>query len=211
MTVPMIRLDSSLELVWMESAYTRACTKVEPLAADLEPIFVGFVKRALEVATEQRNHWEDELILQASVHFLNINLDTHTSRIDKNLLSHVDMDRKSSEYQQIFSQAPSAIIKLGLASQLDVVRNWPTKLAAIEDSKLQENGKTLNSLVTEGDAAIQARADARARTAVHRVRRIEALINDLNAARQSAYGELLKRAAAHDKPKAWARAFFRSE
>lgn len=211
MAVPTIQLASSLEVIWMESAYTRACTKAEPLAQDLEPIFIAFVKRTLEVGAEQRNHWEDDLIQQANIRFLNINLDSQTSSVDKHVLLRVDMNRKDSEYQQFFPQAPSAIIKLGLESQLDVVRGWPTKLDAIDDAQIQAHGKSLGQLIVQGDAAIQARADARARTAVHRVRRIEALIHDLNAARQSAYGELLKRAVANDKPKAWARAFFLSE
>jgi hypothetical protein len=209
MTAPQLKLASSLDTIWQESVYTRARLLAEAEVADLAPSFASFVTSSLEVLAEQRAHWEAELIAQAQVSGLDSALDFFCERIEKDALVALDMDRDNATFRRLFPQGLRAVTRLGLESQLQEVRSWPTTLSAAP-LNLTTQAETLTDLITRGQAALSARADALAKTAIHRASRIEGLINDLNAARGSTYGELLKRASTLGLSKAWARSFFRS-
>jgi hypothetical protein len=207
MTAPQIRLASALDTVWREAAYTRARLEAEPEVSDLAPTFARFATSAITISNEQRSHWEAELIAQAQISARNNTLDSMCTNIEKASLIALDMNREHKTFRQLFPEGLRAVTRLGLESQLKEVRPWPTVLAA-EPLTLPDLSASLTDHITRGQAALDARTEALAKTAVHRAQRIEGLINDLNAARTSTYGELLKRATALGYTKAWARSFF---
>lgn len=130
---------------------------------------------------------------------------------ENDLLHYVKKAREAKEYKQFFREAPSAILHMGLETQLDLMRGWPLKLAAFEGDTFKAHGRVLEEVVGKMDEVIKQKADVVAKTAVHRVRQIEGLIDEINQARQLAYGELVKRGTAHRKTRDWARSFFRKD
>ena len=63
--------------------------------------------------------------------------------------------------------------------------------------------------IEAGDEAVKERRTTAAKTSDHRVRKIVPLISEVNALRQSTYGELIKRGQANKMAKGWAERFFR--
>lgn len=206
MTTPKIKETSALDTVWREATFTHARLEAEALTRELSPPFEAFAQDALAIHNEQRTHWKAELLAQAQVVALSGATDAWCARLEKDALMAFDLDRANKTFRLLFPEGLARVTKRALASQLDVMRGWSAILESAP--ALAAHAPALAELLTRGDAALRARAEAETQTALHRLKRIEALIHTLNAARDAAYADLLKLAVTHGKPKGWARSFF---
>lgn len=211
MGIPLLKKSSSLDAIWMEVVFTKARMKAEGLAEDMGGEFEEFEKRVNQVDAEQRFCWGEEIMVQAVLTARKVALQEAVVGFENDLLHYVKKAREAKEYKQFFREAPSAILHMGLETQLDLMRGWPLKLAAFEGDTFKAHGRVLEEVVGKMDEVIKQKADVVAKTAVHRVRQIEGLIDEINQARQLAYGELVKRGTAHRKTRDWARSFFRKD
>jgi hypothetical protein len=149
------------------------------------------------------------LVAEAKVENADAALDSATATLNTTLLHLENQKRDSARFKLYFRDAPNMVIRLGLASQLDVVKGWPTALGGETDASLQSLAAGFTTVIAAGTAAIEARAQAVLATATHRAREIVPFVDDLNAARQSLFGELT-RLAAGKRPRGWPERFFRA-
>ena len=203
-----LRDEESLENVWEELIYTEARRVHDPHAKDLVPVVSKLAARRSQVREGQEAAWRAEVVAQAGVDGADDTLDEIVSRISVTLL-HAVGDRTSPRFTRYFKNAPNIIIRMGLASEIEVVRGWPESLKGEAEKELKILGKDLADAIAVGDAALEERRRAAAARADHRVREIIPLIEDINAARLSLYAELTLRSGKHRLPRDWADRFFR--
>ncbi|MFO0618402.1 MAG: hypothetical protein U0414_37760 [Polyangiaceae bacterium] len=156
----------------------------------------------------QREAWRAEIIAQAAVSAGADDLDDTTAAIDREFL-HVAGERTSPRYVRYFKKTRSDITRLGLESQLDVVREWSPSLKTETEAELKDLGARLEANVAAGDTAVKDRRASAAATADHRVREIVRFIDDVNAARRTRYGVLIQRGESLGLAKDWPLRFFR--
>jgi hypothetical protein len=145
---------------------------------------------------------------QARINYLNRQLDALTRDMVLILLATYKA-RDAAGYRRYFPQeAPNLVIRKGLESQLDDCKRWPDHLAAESAAALTAFAPRFAQVITDGQAAVQARSDLQEATRTHRLGAIEPLIADLNAYRQRAYAALLTLGVTHRLDKSWAREFF---
>lgn len=203
--------DIGMESLRTELVYTEARLLKDKNAADLAPAFKALQERQAKVAEGQRAAWREETIAEAGVDYADDTLDDRTIEVSEALLTALKRDRTSPRYTRYFKTPPNAVVRLGLESQLEAVAVWPESLKGEAEDPVKEQGTLLEKDITDGRAAIAERNNAMAKRADHRVREIVRLVDDVNAARLSVYGQLVTRVEERKLPRTWPDRFFRQE
>jgi hypothetical protein len=213
-----IQQDESPEKVWEELCFSRAALLGQVLAAALAESVKPFTARSIELRREQWEHWEHEQEAQAGIVAVNYVLDALTFDLSEakiDVLREVNPGwrereaRESKEYGHYFPIAPNAIAKLAPEAQVPYMRAWLKALASETDKRLLVFLPRLTKALQEADAALKAREDAQATTALHRLRSIEPFIDEVNVFRTKLYANLLTISQENRLPKSWADLFFR--
>lgn len=201
--------DEGLDTLWSELVYTLARLRAKALTRDLATNVEALLARVAKAMAGQREVWRAEIEAQAQVDEADDDLDDLVDGVDKELRRALDEDRADPRYKRYFGVAPNEVIRLALGSELEKVRGWPKSLAGEPEKPLEALSKPLATAVTAGDAALEGRTEAAAARADQRVREIYALVDDVNAFRESLFGILIGRGVANKLPKTWAARFFR--
>jgi hypothetical protein len=98
---------------------------------------------------------------------------------------------------------------MGLESELSQVRGWAASLATEPEQSLKDHCTRLAALVAAGDAALEKRRVAMGARSDHRARAIMSLVDDLNAARGSLYGNLVSKGSQAGMAGDWPSRFFK--
>ena len=189
--------------------FTEARLLGDEQAKAFAPIISALLVRVEQMHGGQLGLRREVATAQAQVDAIDDQLDDWVRTLDTALLTIVQQDAQSPRYRRYFSAAPSAVIRLGLESELGRVRSWAGSLASESEPTLQQLGARLSKLALDGDAALERRRQAATARTDHRVRSITTLIDDINGARLSLYGQLILRATELHLPSDWANRFFR--
>ncbi len=207
-TIPTIPTGASLETVWHRAVYTEQRLLRNKLAADLAPPFAAIAARCKTELIAQLGHWGAEIGAQAAVDEADDALDDTTGEIVAEF-RHADRKAQAPRLKRYLgTDTASGIVRLGLASQLKVVRPCPKALASEPEGSLQSLGTRLSKDIATGEAADNERATVAGDRATHRARNITGLIDDLNALRASTLGRLITRGTKNKQPADWPRRFF---
>lgn len=209
MPIRTIRDDESSEAIWEELVFTEARLLGDDQAKGFAPTISALLVRVEQMHGGQLGLRREVATAQAQVDAVDDQLDDWVRALDTALLTIVNQDAQSPRYRRYFSATPSATIRLGLESELARVRSWAGSLATEPEPALQQLGAALSKLVTTGDAALERRRQAATARTDHRVRSITTLIDDINGARLSLYGQLILKATELHLPTDWANRFFR--
>ncbi|MCC6875152.1 MAG: hypothetical protein IT378_12665 [Sandaracinaceae bacterium] len=153
--------------------------------------------------------WDAEDEADARVAAADDELDDRTNELHADLLR--TFGKEHPTYQRYMGgDSRSALVRMGLATQLDRIEGWPASLRSLGGA-LPAHADPLQQLVTDGRAALAARVAAASARADHRVGAYLAYVEDVNAVRRSTYGALVQYAADHQLPSDWARRFFRKQ
>ena len=204
----LLRHNDSLDSHWEDCVYSEA----RLLAAEHKPqalAMAKMLKRLDTIQGGQRAAWRREIVAQAHVDTSDDALDDQVDTFSRDLLYMEKGDRKSPRYKQYFKSAVSAIVRLGLESQIPVVRAMVATLAQEPEKELKAHAKALGSILTKGDSAVTERREAAATRAAHRAREIMSFVDDLNASRTSIHAELALYASKNKLPRDYADRFFR--
>lgn len=208
MAINTIQYDDSLDHIWSVLVYEEARLLKDRNASDLAAEAGALVERWAQVYAGQRSAWRAEIVAQAGVDAENDLLDDTIGQLDSELLRSF-RDREAPQRKRYFKKARHEIARLGLKSELDVVRTWPASLKSESEAALQALGARLEEDIARGDAAVEERQRAAAATADQRVREIIRFVDDINAARRIRYGLLIQRAEERQLPKDWPGRFFK--
>jgi hypothetical protein len=200
--------DQSLDSTWADLTFTEARLLGDANAKEFALPFTQLRQRTEEVRSGQFGTWREEVVAQAVVTAADDALDDWVHDFDVALKHIVAGDTESPRYRRYFTTAPSSIIRMGLENELGRVRSWTDSLASEPDAELKTLGERLRTLVARGDAALEGRRKAGALRSDHRVRSIASLIDDINNARLSLYGTLVRKAAELRLPRNWPDRFF---
>jgi hypothetical protein len=207
-TIPTIPATASLETVWHRAVYSEQRLLRNKLAADLAPPFTEIAARCRAEIVAQLGHWGAEIGAQAAVDEADDALDDTTNEVVAEI-RHADRNAKGARLKRYLgSDTASGVVRLGLTSQLKVVRAWPKSLSSEPEAALKSLGTTLAQNIAVGDAADAERVTVAGDRATHRARNIASLIDDLNALRATALGRLVVRGTKNKLPSDWARRFF---
>ncbi|MBS2027191.1 MAG: hypothetical protein JST54_04730 [Deltaproteobacteria bacterium] len=209
MAIHVLRYGDSLDVIWEELVYTEARLLADSKASDLAALFSQFIQRMQALKSSQQTSWQAEIRAQASVDAADDQLDDVVRGFADNLLFALGNDRTQARFTRYFGDNPSAIIKLGLESELTKVRSWPASIGGEPEPQLQAFGAQLQAAITAGDAALASRTAAAGARADGRARGINTFIDDVNAARQSLYGTLTTRVGPNKLPRDWPERFFK--
>ncbi|AGP41456.1 hypothetical protein [Sorangium cellulosum] len=208
MAINTIHHDDSLDHIWSVLVYEEARLLTDKDASDLAPEAGALVERWAQVNAGQRSAWRAEIVAQAGVDTEDDLLDDTVDELDNELLR-AFRDRDAPQRRRYFKKARHEIVRLGLESQLEVVRAWPASLKSEREAALQALGARLEEDIARGDVAVEERLRAAAATADQRVREIVRFVDDINAARRTRYGLLIQRAEERRLPKDWPGRFFK--
>ncbi|MBK6465345.1 MAG: hypothetical protein IPF92_30725 [Myxococcales bacterium] len=204
----LLRSSESLDGLWEELVYTEA----RLLAAGHKPQAAATsksLKRLEALQAGQRAAWRREIVAQATVDVVDDALDDEVETLGRNLLHLEAGNRKTARFKQYFKSAVSTVVRLGLESELPVVRGFISQLAKEPEKVLKDHGKAFTALAKSGDEAVAERRDAAIERAAHRAREILGFIDDLNASRTTIHAELTLQATAGALPRDYADRFFR--
>ncbi len=205
-----IGYGESLDNIWEELVYTEARLMLDPNAEDLAKEFTAMLARWAKVDAGQRAVWRGEIIAQVRVDAENDTLDDTTDDIGDAVYQAEDKDRTSTRYRRYFgSRRPSEIIKMGLESQLGVVRPWVEALKTEPEKELHALGTRLEGNVETGTVAVEGRMKAATDSTNFRVRERMRFVDDVNGLRDSVHGILAQRAVKKKLGKSWPDRFFR--
>lgn len=213
-----LQKNESLQAHWEEAAYTHAALLSHPATKEQAKPWALLIDALDECSKGQRACWLGELGAQASCNQVNYRLDALTEEFHSSKVSELRAKNKgwkdkearaSAEFTLYFgSLRPFELIRLALEAQLPLMESWPQKLLQETSAELQGYGARLQGLLDEGKQTVKARDDARAKTALHRVKEINGLVDRLNKQRLATYTELLQIAQQESEVKGWPDTFF---
>jgi len=209
MAIRTIRDNESTESIWEELVFTEARLHGDEQAKGFAPTVSALLARVEQLHGGQLGVRREIATAQAQVDAVDDQLDDWVRALDTALLTVVDQNAQSPRYRRYFPTKPSDLIRLGLESELARVRSWAASLATEPELALQQLGAGLGQLVVAGDAALERRRQAASARSDHRVRSITTLIDDINGARLSLYGQLILKATELHLPPDWPNRFFR--
>jgi hypothetical protein len=208
MAINTIQYDDSLDSIWSVLVYEEARLLKDKNALDLAPEAGALVERWSAVNAGQRTAWRAEIVAQAAIDAGDDALDDAVDDVDNELLR-VVRERDDPRRKRYFKKARHEIVRLGLESELEEVRDWPGSLKTEREPSLQALGARLGEDIAAGDAAVAERRRAAASTSDHRVREIVRFVDDINASRRARYGLLIQRAEERGLPPDWPGRFFK--
>ncbi len=214
-----LQQDQAMERYWTEVVFTYVALSAHPLTRHLADPYAALIDRVERVSAAQREQWKAEFLVDARIAFASDAIDTLTDGLltdklyqlrkhnpalsDRALRSHSELKL------YVGSMRPSDIVKLALGAQLDVVDDGPQKLNAETAPEIQAFAERFTTAALEGRALLDARSQAAAATALHRVKDIESLVVDINRQRRTTAATLEMLALEHGQSKAWQNVFFR--
>lgn len=201
--------DESLESVWDDMVFTEARLKVEQEARDFVAPVASLIARLDDARKGQATVRRDEVAAHAAVAAADDALDDCVRAIDRALSDAEHGNRQSARYKRYFTSTPSTFTRLGLESELSRVRGWVASLAGEPEQSLKDLGTRLDTIIKQGDTVLEQRRQAVAARSDHGVRTVTPLIEDINAARGSLYGNLAERGRKARLPPDWPSRFFR--
>ncbi len=204
----LLRTNESLDGLWEELVYTEA-----RLLAAGHKTHAATVAKTIKLLdglhAGQRDAWRREIVAQAHVDAVDDTLDDEVEGLGRDLLHLETGDRKAARFKQYFKTAVNTVVRLGLESELKVVRVFVSQLAKESEKVLKDHGKALAALVKKGDEVVAERRDAATDRAAHRARSILSFVDDLNAQRTSIHAELTIYGTKEKLPRDYADRFFR--
>ena len=210
MSARTIAHDESFDTIWGELVYTEARLMLDSNAEDLAAEFTSLLGRLEKVGAGQRKVWRGEIIAQVRVDAENDSLDDTTEDIGDAVLRAEEKDRTSARYRRYFgARRPSEVIKMGLESQLGVMKPWVEPLKTEPEEELKKLGARLEGNVETGTVAVEGRVTAATNSTNFRVRERMRFVDDVNAVRDSVHGILAQRAVKKKLGKDWPDRFFR--
>lgn len=209
MPIRLISLKSSLDFCWTEIVFSLAMLEADTLARPLAVHLAPFEPRLEVLRTTQHSKWRAEIVADAKVAFADRSLDEVTTSFSSELLRFEQNEREAPRFKLYFKKAPHQVTRLGLKSQLEVCEGWPKMLPDEPEQSLKDFAKKFTDVMTLGNQALAAREEAITQTALQRARELNVFVDDLNAARQTTYGQLTSLASQHRRPRGWAESFFR--
>jgi hypothetical protein len=202
-------ISSSLSLgsVLKEAIYTGARLAADSDAVDLQPELAACVQRIRDGMAKEVDLAIAEVTAQAAC---DRTVEKNAAQIFGfyyDLLKAVGSDRTSARYRMFFGTPPSHLAGLGLASQLDLLYDWSSRLAA--DADFGSWAATFTTLLDEGRAISATRSAAENLRVTWRSMDREALVNEVNQLRQTIFGALSQRVRERGKTRNWPNGFFR--
>jgi len=201
----------SMDSLWEDLVYSDsrllASRRGKPYAKEISKL----LERWETVVAKQRKVWRSEIGAEARIDKADDDLDDLVFGFGEEL-EHLDSERggkKSARQARYFKQPRHEIIRLGLASELDQVREWPTSIKDEPEKELKAFAKPFRDVIRAGDEALKERSAAAAARADQRVREVMRFIDDVNSARLSIYGRLVQLASKKKLPRDWPNRFFR--
>lgn len=209
MSIRTIRDSESLDSIWEELIFTEARLSGDAKGKSFAPAIADLIARLETVRSGQLDSWRKEVTAQAEVDAMDDQLDDFVHALDLALQSATQQNTQSPRYKRYFSEPPSSIIRLGLETEINRVRPWADSLATEAEPTLQQLGARLKEIAANSDAALERRRKSATTRTDHRVRAITTLVDDINGARRSIYGSLVRIAAEQQLPADWPNRFFR--
>jgi len=204
----LLRHSDSLDSHWEDAVYSYARFVASEHKAQATAT-AKMIKQIEAVQAGQRAAWRREIVAQATVDTVDDALDDQVEGLSRELLHLEAGNRKAARYKQYFKNAVSLIVRLGLESQIPVVRTMTAMLAQEPEKGLKDRARSLGGILKKGDEAVNERRDAAAARAAHRAREILSLVDDFNALRTSQHAELTIEATKAKLPRDYADRFFR--
>ncbi len=202
-----IQPNESLDTIWAELVYTEA--RLLSGAPKHAPMIAKLIARQADVRAGQLDQWRAEIVAQAAVDDADDGLDDLVDDLDNELV-HAEKGDRGPRHRHYFKNPRNEVVRLGLASELEVVRTWPESLKGEKEKAVLKLATPFAETIAQGDDAIERRAKAGAATGAHRVREILRFIDDVNAARLGLYGQLVTLGQEQGRPANWASRFFRA-
>lgn len=204
----LLRSTDSLDNAWEELVYSEA--RLIASGHKTQAASIANTAKSLEkLQADQKAAWRREIVAQAHVDVADDDLDDGVDKLGLDLLHLEGGNRKSTRFKQYFKSGVSAIVRMGLESQIPVVRTITTQLAGESEKSLKEHGKALTAVLKRGDAAVEERRTAAADRGAHRAREIIRFFDDLNALRTSLHAELTLHAGKAGLARDYADRFFK--
>jgi hypothetical protein len=199
--------DDGLLVIRSELVHTRAKLFVRPETRSMVAPYDALLTRWTLVQQGQLGAWDREDIADALVEVADENLDDRTGLIVEDL-SHA-FGKDHATYRRFMREdSKSTIVRMGLASEIERVKDWPDSLRTVEP--VAGHADPLAGLLTEGRSALDERGRANGARADHRLTEILAYVDDVNGARRSTYYALGQYAVEHGLPASWPKRFFRT-
>jgi hypothetical protein len=210
--------NDAMQSYWEETATTHAILLVHPLTKVLAQPWTLLLEEINECSQNQRTCWLQELTARASCSQTNYRLGLLVEEFQNAKVNELRAKNKgwkdkeahsSPEFVLYFGTLrPFELIRLGLESQLSIIESWPHKISLETSAELQSYGAKFQWLLEEGKQAAKTRSEARAKTALHRLKEIHSLVGKLNKQRLATYTELLQLAQQQGEVKSWPGTFF---
>jgi hypothetical protein len=151
-TIPTIPASASLYTVWQRTVYTERRLQRNKLTVDLAPPFAVLASRCKTELIAQLDHWGAEIGAQAAVDEADDALDDTTNEIVAEV-KHLDRKTNNARLKRYLGKSTgSGVVRLGLASQLKVMRTWPGALASEPEASLKSLGERLAGLLSRMNA-----------------------------------------------------------
>ena len=138
---------------------------------DLAPSVGSLVQRVDAIRAEMRAAKYDGVRAQARVDACDAELDDHVDALAAALRG-LFGDRDGARFRRYFKRDVEDVVRLGLASQLAVGKDWPALLKQESEPALQAGAQAISASIADGELAIAARTSAAVRMATIRVERL---------------------------------------
>lgn len=211
MPAPTLPSTLSLETLRNEILWSKLACESNKYAKEHAPKFDACLAKWSIVHNEQLAHWDAQTAAQFGIWRVDARIDVRIDHFNVALLTVVNQDRKDPHYTLYMTEAPSALKKPVLGSELETVRGWVAMLQDEDEPTLKAFAAKFDKDVTEADAALEeaSRADA-ANSQFRAVGALAQFVAEVNKSRDEVYLALEKVRMAHDDlPKDFARQFFR--
>ena len=195
MGIRTVRTDESLDSVWEDLVYSESRLLASRRGKRFAKEVTKLLDRWGDVAEAQRKAWRKEIAAQARIDKADDDLDDLVYDFGETL-ERLDSERgnkkKSARYARYFKQPRHEIIRMGLQTELDHVREWPASIQNEPEKEVKAFAAPFRNVIRSGTEALRDRGAAAADRADQRVREVLPYIDDVNATRLSVYGRLVQ-------------------
>lgn len=204
--------NESLDSVQEDLVYTESRLLASRRGKRFAKVVTELIDRWETVEASQRKVRRAEVAAQARVDKADDDLDDQVYQFGETL-ERLDSERgnkkKSARYSRYFKQPRHEIIRMGLQTELEHVREWPASIKNEPEKEVKAFATAFRNVIRSGDEALRDRGTASAKRADQRVREVLPFIDDVNATRLSVYGRLVDLASKKKLPRDWPNRFFR--
>ena len=139
MMIRTLQEDESLDSVWDELVFTEARLKGDQDGKEFVSLVFSLIARLEEARKGQLAARREEVAAQAVVRAADDALDDCVQAIGRALLDAERGNRQSVRYKRYFTSTPSAVVRMGLESELSRVRGWVASLASEPEQSLKDS------------------------------------------------------------------------